>query len=209
MIWIGDAWDLFFVSGKYSLKNLVLNWNKIALSSEFCSIKSSFCHIFSCKTWNFVASPLRVFIVMPNEFCYGRWLSNSKITVQNCCAYKIMMFLWQLCEICLAIIVTLGFMSCWWMRVSFVCAKSLMMTWTEAKSFSDFDGFSTHSQSNERWEKCVTFRCSFSCMMQFFSPSPQNGHQQGVRKPLCWIFTNFFHVSMVYLIPKSPHCALC
>ena len=44
-------------------------------------------------------------------------------------------------------------MSCWWMRVSFVCAKSLMMTWTEAKSFSHFDGFSTHSQSNERWEK--------------------------------------------------------
>ena len=61
-------------------------------------------------------------------------------------------------------------MSCWWMRVSFVCAKSLMMTWTEAKSFSHFDGFSTHSQSNERWEKCVTeFRCSFSCMMHFFS----------------------------------------
>ena len=37
--------------------------------------------------------------------------------------------------------------------MAFVCAKSLMMTWTEAKSFSHFDGFSTHSQSNERWEK--------------------------------------------------------
>lgn len=92
--------------------------------------------------------------------------------VGNC--YLLMALAWCFCEICLAIIVTFGFMSCWWMResISFVLAKSLMMTWTEAKSsaFLILTAFRHTYKAMRDGKKCVKKHSDalLMCEMHFF-----------------------------------------